>query len=863
MVGVPDNGWTSTGAAADRSIKRLFDDIQALQAQLRSEYAVAAQELSTENARLHSLLREPEAGRIALATSGIDADDTGGAVDVGDATDKCQKLQTCWHDLEGADGGDFSLDFASLCPTRPSRVFVEEPKAQAMPQQPAMAKVLSQVGAEAPSPDCQWLPEKNQFVGESPLQQALEMVMENCPLRDTSVKPVLQRIQRRLFPFGFPPGGDVPTVTACILQESMARFDWATTPEEMDEFLCSVDFSLQLREASPGFDRIRASASSTASLGMAGARMRRALQTRREESISIQFDKFAYSLFDPEVRRTMHSDQVKMYDIVREMLISGVANKIVAEMTNMPVKDLASPEKSMSIEDMAEPVMVLMVVFHTTLIGVQSDSSLEGWVAWEVLDVIFNIVYLIEFSVRIFLNKKKLWEFCFGPGCTWNWLDVSLLVLSLLEYLTSVPSDALRILRLLRLFRLFRVFRLSACSDLAFMLKGLMGGLRILVSAMVLLFSLLYAIALLMINTIGKSDRSMELFGEDAEHYFSTVPRCMFVAFRCFLGECGDAYGVSLISLMSKELGVQFELPFVIATMVINFGIFNLIIAVYVEATLEAARQSASPEEVKAHTRLVATSVKRLVKRAVAVEALIRKARRTMPTCVMKSVTGDLTEPRGDAFRVPLHAHELEDVTSEVDINKDLFTTMLLDPVIQNCLDDLQVPPNRINLFEALDSDGSGSIGLIELIGGILAIRGEVKKSDTIACLLSVRCLQGNLAEHREDMDKVLRGLNIVVGDLRDDMFSLKESFDQITSLRSPVMPTLYELTGRTTCSAKSFSPATSVGDLCHQFKQRHRGGDSLVSSLLTAPHPFGTDGPTRQPSESAWEAADETTLSL
>ncbi len=43
-------------------------------------------------------------------------------------------------------------------------------------------------------------------------------------------------------------------------------------------------------------------------------------------------------------------------------------------------------------------------------------------------------------------------------------------------------------------------------------------------------------------------------------------------------------------------------------------------------------------------------------------------------------------------------------------------------------MDDLDLPKDRANLFEALDADSSGALHLAELAQGLLKVRGELKK---------------------------------------------------------------------------------------------------------------------------------------
>ena len=49
------------------------------------------------------------------------------------------------------------------------------------------------------------------------------------------------------------------------------------------------------------------------------------------------------------------------------------------------------------------------------------------------------------------------------------------------------------------------------------------------------------------------------------------------------------------------------------------------------------------------------------------------------------------------------------------------------DRQVQRLMDDLDLPKDRANLFEALDADSSGALHLAELAQGLLKVRGELK----------------------------------------------------------------------------------------------------------------------------------------
>mmetsp|Transcript_38555 Transcript_38555/g.90582 ORF Transcript_38555/g.90582 Transcript_38555/m.90582 type:complete len:166 (-) Transcript_38555:8-505(-) len=87
-------------------------------------------------------------------------------------------------------------------------------------------------------------------------------------------------------------------------------------------------------------------------------------------------------------------------------------------------------------------------------------------------------------------------------------------------------------------------------------------------------------------------------------------------------------------------------------------------------------------------------------------------------------------------------------------ISREVFERVLWHPSVQELLDQLEISQDRAHLFEILDADASGSVEAVELIQGLLHLRGDAKKSDMVANLLAVRASQNMIRrlerEHQE-----------------------------------------------------------------------------------------------------------------
>merc|ERR1719230_1020411 len=75
-----------------------------------------------------------------------------------------------------------------------------------------------------------------------------------------------------------------------------------------------------------------------------------------------------------------------------------------------------------------------------------------------------------------------------------------------------------------------------------------------------------------------------------------------------------------------------------------------------------------------------------------------------------------------------------------MEISHDEFAQIAENPWFCELLCELDIAPeNQKDLFDTLDSDRGGSLDIHEIIDGISKLRGDARKSDIVAVLLSVR----------------------------------------------------------------------------------------------------------------------------
>lgn len=93
--------------------------------------------------------------------------------------------------------------------------------------------------------------------------------------------------------------------------------------------------------------------------------------------------------------------------------------------------------------------------FATNIIEKQIDPNREDFMSlWEPVDYFYNIVFLME----LILNMYGYWFVVFWTSA-WNWFDVVVVSIGVLEMAQVPLPGELSLLRMMRAFRVFRLFK--------------------------------------------------------------------------------------------------------------------------------------------------------------------------------------------------------------------------------------------------------------------------------------------------------------------------------------------------------------------------------------------------------------------
>jgi len=458
---------------------------------------------------------------------------------------------------------------------------------------------------------------------------------------------------------------------------------------------------------------------------------------RAEEYIPFTVQDFieCMSLAQPE----LHMSQVdcSMLLTIKEVLVSGDTNRLVAELAQVRIDDLAAPPPIKDLTARMEPIVGFVILLNTILIGVQTDPSTSEWSGWPMVEIGFTVFFMGELLIKIGFTSAR--SHFFGSDWAWNLFDALIVLLALFNLvvefgLTMWVLDAstltiARVIRLTRLTRLTRVIRWRFLKDLHLMIHGLMAGMKTLLGALGLLLLTVFVVAVLATMLIPNDDMSDCFAAEAATQLFDSVPRSMYTTFRCFLGDCNTRSGQPVALLLAELYGVPFIGAYCLIMVFVTFGVFNLIFSVYIESTLTRAKTIDQQDE--RHRYRESLRVARLAKSLLKTFVYAESRHRQVAT---DDAVGDCPRP----------------------LSKELFLLVIQDPNVQALMDELDLPPERASLFDLFDLNGNGRLDATELVLGFLKVRGEVRKSDIVATLCSVRSLQVSFARLEEKISVLL-----------------------------------------------------------------------------------------------------------
>jgi len=481
------------------------------------------------------------------------------------------------------------------------------------------------------------------------------------------------------------------------------------------------------------------------------------------------------------------ADAAHTFDQIRNEYIGESALALITESFQVDVNDVESGKTGMC-SIFAEPVVLLetvsgaMIALNVLIMGIRIDVY-PHWHGWELMELGIGMYLAVEVLLRVRLVTCG--EFFFGNGCLWHYFDIALVILAMFDitmwivrmyhidsvhrHFIEVDARLTRILQSSRCLRVLRLIRVPLLKDLRVMVMGLCSGFQMLGWAFFILFVLIWGLGVGLYHVLAWEvhcpaddrlcKRAQAALEPQLFNLGGNTPRAMFTVFRCLTDGCAAADGTPLMVILWDIYGWHIIAAYVAVVVFVTFGVFNLIMALFVERTLatadndnakrtdqqywenvQKARQLQEVVMKVCHGKQLTTQPSLKDRRISRIWGIINWLRckgfpRQDQTAERKETSIDYTN-----LQVHIDRRDFEDVINIAEVSELLGTL------------DISVT-NGGKLFEILDSDGSGWVDIAEVAEGLVKLRGPVDKGDIVSTALMVRHLQRTLHEIQRDQE--------------------------------------------------------------------------------------------------------------
>mmetsp|Transcript_11089 Transcript_11089/g.34674 ORF Transcript_11089/g.34674 Transcript_11089/m.34674 type:complete len:366 (-) Transcript_11089:98-1195(-) len=330
----------------------------------------------------------------------------------------------------------------------------------------------------------------------------------------------------------------------------------------------------------------------------------------------------------------------------------------------------------------------------------------------KVASYICSVFFAAELALRLCAQGC---EFFLSPeNRNWNWFDLLLVVLSVLDFVLTdlvgmkgqqaTLGSVVKTIKMLRIVRLFRVFRFF--QELSLLALMVIDSMRSLVWALVMLTIITYVFAICLTSRASEYLKLADDRSEKVDQYFGSIGRTTHSLIQTMLagvswGEFSDVlYAVDWFSHALFFFYVFFTM----------LAVLNIITGVFVDNAVETARSQRDF----------------MVQKEMELKEMYVKE--------MQSLFSQMDED--DSGTISLH--EIQEYLDDPRV-KSYFQALGLDP------------QDSERLFVLLDDDGSGDVGVQEFIDGCLRLKGAARSIDVYALLRMCGRLETRLLtlEHR------------------------------------------------------------------------------------------------------------------
>jgi len=333
-----------------------------------------------------------------------------------------------------------------------------------------------------------------------------------------------------------------------------------------------------------------------------------------------------------------------------------------------------------------------------------------------------------------------------GSDWRWNMFDTILVIQSLVDQAANIAPNVtfvrvMRIVRFLRILRLVRVLR--GFIRIRLMVQSILGSLKNLLWIFLMIFFVLYSFAIFFLHGVAESYSDVNSITQDEMRlYYGSVFDCVLSLFMCVSG--GDDWSNRMQPF--RSIPDVYMYGFILYIFFMVFGLLNIVVASFVEAAAEISRRD----------------------RDSMIEQQISQAQR---------IAEDIRLFFNDA-----------DTDNSGDLNREEFKQHLQDDRVKAFFASLDLDVGQAtDLFDLLDTDDDGRLGLDEFLAGCMRLRGTATSMDVNLLLWEVEKLMCKVSVVSRDMQRSFHALGLLVGsqptpELRKQVTSLNPRKKQHTA---------------------------------------------------------------------------------
>jgi len=377
-------------------------------------------------------------------------------------------------------------------------------------------------------------------------------------------------------------------------------------------------------------------------------------------------------------------------------------------------------------ELLVDSVMGFIIIINALFIGISMDmktSDSQG--IFQVFERLFLMLFLFELLLKIRMNGVRGHFGTFSNIFDTSLVAIDVVTFLLEEFKLSVQkgnASMFRIVRLAKLTRVLRLLRSPIFTDLLCMIQGMIGGMVTLLWSMVLYVIVIYIAALIFRDSIGNSDN------DAVREVFDSVPRAPYTMFRCSFGDCSTTGGTPIFEHVQLHHGTGWSVLYCLFTFTTTIGIFNVISAIFVESTMEAAKGLADRKKKQ------------------------RLEDKDRWSICMTTFIGHIVQHMG------ISGEKLSEHVEEVyamDVPLHVIDEVCKEQAVIDALVNLDIEEDGVEqLSDIMDPDNGGTIRIIEILEVIRRLRGDPRRSDTVCIDLMLRSMQHEIAKMDEKLNR-------------------------------------------------------------------------------------------------------------